>query len=104
MDFAGKAGSDVVAVAAGVVTWAGERYGYGAMVEINHGKGIVTRYGHNKKLFVEVGDRIKQGQVIATMGSSGRSTGPHVHFEVMKNGRAVNPNKYIQSKRTREKA
>jgi murein DD-endopeptidase MepM/ murein hydrolase activator NlpD len=104
MDFAGKVGSDVVAVAAGVVTWAGERYGYGAMVEINHGKGIVTRYGHNKKLLVEVGDRIKQGQVIATMGSSGRSTGPHVHFEVMKNGRAVNPSKYIQSKRTREKA
>ena len=104
MDFAGKEGSEVVAVAAGVVTWAGERYGYGEMIEINHGKGIVTRYGHNKKLMVEVGDRIKQGQVIATMGSSGRSTGPHVHFEVMKNGKAVNPTKYIQSKRTRDAA
>jgi murein DD-endopeptidase MepM/ murein hydrolase activator NlpD len=104
MDFAGKVGADVVAVAAGVVTWAGERYGYGEMIEISHGKGIVTRYGHNKELLVEVGDRIQQGQVIATMGSSGRSTGPHVHFEVLKNGRAVNPTKYIRSKRSREKA
>ncbi len=104
MDFAGKEGSEVVAVAAGVVTWAGDRYGYGEMIEINHGKGVVTRYGHNEKLLVEVGDRIKQGQVIATMGSSGRSTGPHVHFEVMKNGKAVNPTKYIQSKRARDAA
>lgn len=104
MDFAGKTGSDVVAVAAGVVTWAGDRYGYGMMVEINHGKGIVTRYGHNHELLVGVGDRIKQGQVIATMGNSGRSTGPHVHFEVLKNGRAVNPTKYIRSKRARDKA
>jgi murein DD-endopeptidase MepM/ murein hydrolase activator NlpD len=104
MDFAGKEGSEVVAVAAGVVTWAGERYGYGDLVEINHGKGIVTRYGHNKKILVQVGDRIQQGQVIATMGSSGRSTGPHVHFEVVKNGRAVNPAKYIKSKRTRDAA
>jgi murein DD-endopeptidase MepM/ murein hydrolase activator NlpD len=104
MDFAGKEGSEVVAVAAGVVTWAGERYGYGELVEINHGKGIVTRYGHNEKILVEVGDRIKQGQVIANMGSSGRSTGPHVHFEVLKNGKSVNPTKYIQSKRTRDSA
>lgn len=104
MDFAGKEGSEVVAVAAGVVTWAGDRYGYGEMIEINHGKGIVTRYGHNAKILVEVGDRIKQGQVIATMGSSGRSTGPHVHFEVIKNGKTVNPTKYIRSKRTRDAA
>jgi murein DD-endopeptidase MepM/ murein hydrolase activator NlpD len=104
MDFAGKEGSEVVAVAAGVVTWAGERYGYGELVEISHGKGIVTRYGHNKEILIKAGDRIKQGQVIATMGSSGRSTGPHVHFEVMKNGKVVNPNKYIQSKRKRDAA
>ena len=104
MDFAGKEGSEVVAVAAGVVTWAGKRYGYGTMVEINHGKGTVTRYGHNKEVLVQVGDRIKQGQVIATMGSSGRSTGPHVHFEVLKNGKAVNPTKYIRSKRSSNEA
>jgi murein DD-endopeptidase MepM/ murein hydrolase activator NlpD len=104
MDFAGKEGSEVVAVAAGVVTWAGERYGYGELVEIHHGKGLVTRYGHNKKILVEIGDRIKQGQIIATMGSSGRSTGPHVHFEVVKNGKAVNPTKYIRSKRMRDAA
>jgi murein DD-endopeptidase MepM/ murein hydrolase activator NlpD len=104
MDFAGKEGSEVVAVAAGVVTWAGERYGYGEMVEINHGKGTVTRYGHNKEVLVQVGDRIRQGQVIATMGSTGRSTGPHVHFEVVKNGKSVNPTKYIRSKRTRDAA
>jgi len=104
MDFAGKEGSEVVAVAAGVVTWAGDRYGYGEMIEINHGKGYVTRYGHNEKILVQVGDRIKQGQVIANMGSSGRSTGPHVHFEVLQNGKAVNPTKYIQAKRSRESA
>jgi murein DD-endopeptidase MepM/ murein hydrolase activator NlpD len=104
MDFAGKEGSEVVAVAAGVVTWAGERYGYGKMVEINHGKGYVTRYGHNENILVEVGDRIKQGQIIANMGSTGRSTGPHVHFEVLRNGKSVNPTKYIQSKRSRDSA
>ena len=96
VDFAGKEGTDVVAVAAGVVTWAEKRGGYGSMVEINHGKGYVTRYGHNKELLVEIGDRVKQGQVIAKMGSSGRSTGPHVHFEVLKNGKSVNPAKYIR--------
>ncbi|MET0066312.1 MAG: M23 family metallopeptidase [Candidatus Thiodiazotropha sp.] len=99
MDFAGKEGSDVVAVASGVVTWAGERSGYGELVEINHGKGYVTRYGHNKKVLVDIGDRVKQGEVIATMGSTGRSTGPHVHFEVVRNGKIVDPTKYILSKR-----
>ncbi|MEW8506291.1 MAG: M23 family metallopeptidase [Candidatus Thiodiazotropha sp.] len=101
MDFAGKDGSDVVAVAAGVVTWSGERYGYGKMIEINHGKGYTTRYGHNKEILVEVGDRIKQGQVIARMGSTGRSTGPHVHFEVVRNGRTIDPTRYILNKRNK---
>ncbi len=104
MDFAGKEGSDVVAVAAGVVTWSEERDGYGSLVEINHGKGYVTRYGHNKEILVEIGDRVKQGQVIGKMGSSGRSTGPHVHFEVLKNGKTVNPTKYINAKRDQERA
>lgn len=95
VDFAGKQGSDIVSVAAGVVTWSGERYGYGQMVEVNHGNGFSTRYAHCKKNLVKVGDIIKKGQVVALMGSSGRSTGPHVHFEVYKHGRAVDPSTYI---------
>ncbi len=95
VDFAGKEGSDVVAVAAGVVTTAGDRGGYGWLVEINHGGGLVTRYAHCKELLVKVGDIVQKGQLIALMGSTGRSTGPHVHFEVLNNGRAVDPLKYI---------
>jgi len=95
VDFAGKDGSDVVATAAGVVTYAGERSGYGLLVEINHGNGISTRYGHAKTVDVKVGDIVRTGDVIAKMGSSGRSTGPHVHYEVLKNGRQVNPHPYI---------
>lgn len=99
VDFAGKEGSDIVAVGSGVVTWAGKRYGYGNLVEVNHGKGYVTRYGHNKEILVKVGDTVKKGQVMALMGSTGRSTGPHVHFEVLHDGRPVNPGKYIQAAR-----
>lgn len=95
VDFAGKEGSDIVAVASGVVTWAGERYGYGTLVEINHGNGFKTRYGHCKEALVKVGDVVKKGQIVAQMGTSGRSTGPHVHFEVYKHGRAVDPSTYI---------
>ncbi|WGL17934.1 M23 family metallopeptidase [Microbulbifer bruguierae] len=96
VDFAGKKGSDVVSVAAGVVTWAEERSGYGQLVEVNHGNGYKTRYGHNSELKVGLGDVVKKGQVIALMGSSGRSTGPHVHFEVFKNDRQVDPASYIR--------
>lgn len=99
IDFAGKRGSPVMAVATGVVTWASKRYGYGNLVEINHGNGLVSRYGHNEKLLVHVGDVVKKGQTIALMGSTGRSTGPHVHFEVYKNGRPVNPDSYIRASR-----
>lgn len=96
IDFAtGAAGEDVVAVAAGVVTYAGERQGYGLTVDINHGNGYVTRYGHAEKLLVDVGEIIKKGQTIALVGSTGRSTGPHVHFEVYKHGRVVDPASYI---------
>ncbi|WP_101760166.1 M23 family metallopeptidase [Oceanicoccus sp. KOV_DT_Chl] len=95
VDFAGKLGSDIVAVGSGVVTWSGERYGYGQLVEINHGSGYITRYAHNLENKIEVGDIVKKGQVIALMGSSGRSTGPHVHFEVYKHGRPVDPASYI---------
>ncbi len=95
MDFAGKEGSDIVAVASGVVTWASDRSGYGLMIEINHGSGYSTRYAHCKELDVSVGDVVRKGQTIAAMGSTGRSTGPHVHFEVYKNGRTVDPAAYI---------
>jgi murein DD-endopeptidase MepM/ murein hydrolase activator NlpD len=99
IDFAGKAGSDVVAVASGVVIWAGKRSGYGKLVEIDHGNRFSTRYGHNKKLNVNVGDVVKKGQVIAKMGSTGRSTGPHVHLEVLERGKQINPYKFISSSR-----
>jgi murein DD-endopeptidase MepM/ murein hydrolase activator NlpD len=95
VDFAGKLESEIIAVAAGVVVESGERSGYGGIVEINHGSGFKTRYAHNKKNLVKVGDVVKKGQVIALMGSSGRSTGPHVHFEVYKYGRPVDPASYI---------
>jgi len=95
MDFAGKEGSEIIAVAGGIVTWAGDRYGYGQLVEINHGNGYTTRYGHNAKLLVEIGDSVEKGQAISQMGSTGRSTGPHVHFEVLKNDRQINPAKYV---------
>lgn len=95
LDFAGKKGSDVISVAAGVVTWASDRHGYGKLVEINHGNGYTTRYGHSADILVNVGDVVKKGQVVALMGSTGRSTGPHVHFEVYKHGRAVDPAAYI---------
>lgn len=95
VDFAGKDGSDIISVAAGVVTWADKRYGYGKLVEINHGNGYSTRYAHCKEIKVKVGDVVDKNQVVALMGSTGRSTGPHVHFEVLKNNRQVNPARFI---------
>jgi murein DD-endopeptidase MepM/ murein hydrolase activator NlpD len=95
VDFAGTIGSPVTAVAAGVVTWAGERTGYGKLVEINHGDGYTTRYAHNERTLVSVGQTVKRGESVALMGSTGRSTGPHVHFEVLRNGRQVDPLSYI---------
>lgn len=95
VDFAAKEGTDIIAVASGVVTWSDDRYQYGKMVEVNHGNGFVTRYAHAKSLLVKVGDVVKKGQAIALVGSTGRSTGPHVHFEVHKHGRVVDPASYI---------
>jgi len=96
VDFAGKAGADIVAVASGVVSWSGERYGFGKMVEVAHGDGVITRYAHNQENLVKVGDMVRRGDVVARMGNSGRSTGPHVHFEVHKNGRPVDPASYLR--------
>jgi murein DD-endopeptidase MepM/ murein hydrolase activator NlpD len=96
VDFAAPAGSQVVAVASGIVTYSKERFGYGRTVEINHGNGYVTRYGHNQKILVDVGDTIQKGQAIALIGSTGRSTGPHLHFEVLKEGRAIDPMSFVR--------
>jgi murein DD-endopeptidase MepM/ murein hydrolase activator NlpD len=96
IDFAGPSGSQVVAVASGVVTYAKERFGYGKTVEINHGNGYVTRYAHNQRVLVTAGDTIQKGQPIALIGSTGRSTGPHLHFEVLKQGRAVDPMSFVR--------
>lgn len=96
VDFAGKEGDAVVAVASGVVSWSGERAGYGTLIEIAHGDGLVSRYGHNRENLVEVGELVRQGDTIARMGNSGRSTGPHVHFEIFKHGRAVDPSSYLR--------
>jgi murein DD-endopeptidase MepM/ murein hydrolase activator NlpD len=95
VDFAGPAGAQVVAVASGVVTYTKERFGYGKTVEINHGNGYVTRYAHNQKVLVGIGETVNKGQPIALIGSTGRSTGPHLHFEVLKQGRAVDPMSFV---------
>ena len=99
IDIAGKEGTEIIAVAGGVITWSDRRWGYGNMVEVNHGNGYVTRYGHCSKLLIKEGEAVKKGQIIALMGSTGRSTGPHVHFEVLQNGKQVNPLDFIYASR-----
>jgi murein DD-endopeptidase MepM/ murein hydrolase activator NlpD len=95
VDFASDAGADVLAVASGIVTWAGPREGYGLLVEINHGNGYVTRYAHAARTLVAVGDQVERGQAVAVVGSTGRSTGPHLHFEVVKDGRQIDPMAFV---------
>lgn len=99
IDLAGPKGETVHAVAAGIVVHAGPDGGYGKMVEINHGNGVETLYGHNEKILVHVGQKVLRGQPIAKEGSTGRATGPHCHFEVRINGRVVNPLRYLQASR-----
>ena len=94
-DIAARNGAPVRTTADGVVVVEGREYGYGNLVEIDHGYGLVTRYGHNSKHFVKVGDRVKRGQVVTLVGNTGRSTGPHLHYEVLLNGVPVNPKNYI---------
>jgi len=96
IDFAGKMGAEISSVADGVVTWSADRYGYGIMVEINHGSGYSTRYAHNSENLVSVGDEVRKGQTVALMGETGRATGPNLHFEVLHNGSRVNPVKFIR--------
>lgn len=95
VDFAGTDGDDVLATGAGVVTWAGKRSGYGLLIEIDHGAGLKTRYGHAKELKVNTGDVVAKGEAIALMGNTGRSTGAHVHYEVLNKDKQVNPRKYV---------
>lgn len=95
IDFQASIGDPVLAVADGVVSFAGARSGYGNTVEIDHGNGYVTRYAHNSRLVRQVGDLVRAGQEIAKAGSSGRSTGAHVHFELWQDGVVVNPRKFL---------
>jgi murein DD-endopeptidase MepM/ murein hydrolase activator NlpD len=99
VDIASPMGSPIFAMADGVVTWAGPRAGYGNMVEINHGQGLSTRYGHASAVTAKVGDVVSRGDVIAKVGSTGRSTGPHVHFEVLRNHRQIDPIGYLERDR-----
>ncbi len=96
VDIANRMGSTIYAVGGGVVSYAGPKAGYGLLVEINHGNGQSTRYAHAKSLLVKEGDKVAKGQAIALVGSSGRSTGAHVHFEVLYNGHAINPQGYLR--------
>ncbi|HWP35305.1 MAG TPA: peptidoglycan DD-metalloendopeptidase family protein [Thermodesulfobacteriota bacterium] len=95
IDIAGPIGTPIVAPAAGVVTFVGNNGGYGLSLTLDHGYGIETRYGHLDTVKVKLGQRVKRHQVIATLGNSGRSTGPHLHYEVRVNSIPVNPAKYI---------
>ncbi len=96
LDFASlEENAGVYATGAGVVTWSGERYGYGKLVEVDHGGGLKTRYAHCQELLVKEGDVVTRGQQIAILGSTGRSTGPHVHYEVLRNNKQIDPYKYV---------
>ena len=94
MDFSAPVGTDIYATGNGVVTFSGWRQGYGETIEIDHGFGYSTRYAHCHKLFARVGKKVKRGDVIALVGNTGKSTGPHVHYEVHYNGRPIDPRNY----------
>jgi murein DD-endopeptidase MepM/ murein hydrolase activator NlpD len=102
IDIAGKHGADIVAMADGLVIFSGRKSGYGKIVEIRHADGLETRYAHNSRNLVSEGELVTKGQVIAKLGSTGRSTGPHVHFEVRRGGEAIDPMRYLDlSERSR---
>ena len=96
IDFAGAPGTRVLAVADGVVSFAGKDHGYGKLVEVTHGNGYVTRYAHNSSLLVEPGQTVRRGDALALMGSTGRSTGTHLHFEVLRDGKRMNPMAFVR--------
>lgn len=96
IDFAGAVGTQVLSVADGIVSHTGTDSAYGRLVEITHGNGYVTRYAHNAKLLVKPGETVKRGDAIALMGSTGRSTGTHLHFEVLRHGQSINPLSFVR--------
>lgn len=104
VDFAGPSGSDIVATGDGMVIQAGDHAGYGRMVEIAHGDGISTVYAHASRVLVKVGDIVRKDQPVARLGNSGRSTGPHVHYEVRRHGVAINPTTFAALARAGETA
>ena len=95
LDIATRSGTPIIAPADGLVVFAGREGGFGNMIIIDHGYGITTRFGHCSSLDAKLGQKIKRGDVIARVGNTGRSTGPHVHYEVAVNGVSVNPSRYI---------
>jgi murein DD-endopeptidase MepM/ murein hydrolase activator NlpD len=95
VDMAGKIGTRVVSPASGVVIFSGDRGAYGNMIAIEHGRGIVTHYGHLQRTLVKVGETVERGQHIGALGNTGRSTGPHLHYEIRVNGVPVNPRRFI---------
>ncbi|TVP87778.1 MAG: M23 family metallopeptidase, partial [Pseudomonadaceae bacterium] len=95
LDFAAPPGTPIYAVGAGVITYSGRNGAYGNMIEITHGNGYTSRYAHAQRLVAKKGDLVQKGEKIATVGSTGRSTGPHLHLEIRRNGMAVNPARYI---------
>ena len=98
VDIAHKMETDILSLAAGKITFSGKKYGYGNLVIIDHLNGYTTKYAHNNRNLVKTGDVVKKGQLIAKMGSTGHSTGPHIHLEVLKNNKNINPNKFIHYK------
>jgi murein DD-endopeptidase MepM/ murein hydrolase activator NlpD len=97
IDLRGETGEPVRATATGHVTIAGREGGYGNMVEINHGNGLATRYGHLSQINVKIGQVVRIGEVVGRIGSTGRSTGPHLHYETRINGDAVDPQKFLRA-------
>ena len=100
IDFAGPEGGDIVATGAGMVIFAGSHAGYGDVVEVSHGDGLSTLYAHASTVYVQVGDIVREGQRIARLGSTGRSTGPHVHYEVRRNGEPIDPAAFLASEKS----
>ena len=98
LDFPGSYGQPITAAARGKVSYVGQRQGYGNVVEVDHGNGLMTRYAHLSGFSARVGEQVLRGQQIGRMGSTGRSTGTHLHFEVRQNGAAINPRRFLEAK------